>query len=93
MDQDLEIEGGGLRGAVSKKHFFRPLGLSLVLKVRGGLVPWARPLDPPLTFLAAPILIYFIDSCISALLTLKLFCLLIVNLHFVICYRSKLNAR
>ena len=62
---------GGLGGAVSKKHFFRPLGLSLVLKVRGGLVPWARPLDPPLTFLAAPILIYFIDSCISALLTLK----------------------
>ena len=62
---------GGLGRAVSKKHFFRPLGLSLVLKVRGGRVPQASPLDPPLTFLTAPILIYFIDSCISALLTLK----------------------
>ena len=70
VDQDLEIEGGAEGGGL-QKTFFRPLGLSLVLKVRGGRVPRARPLDPPLTFLAAPILIYFIDSCISALLTLK----------------------
>ena len=71
VDQDLEIEGGAEGGGL-QKTFFPPFGPQFGSKSKGGgRVPRARPLDPPLTFLAAPILIYFIDSCISALLTLK----------------------
>ena len=70
-DQDLEIEGGGAEGGGLQKTFFPPFGPQFGSKSKRERVPRARPLDPPLMFLAAPILIYFIDSCISALLTLK----------------------
>ena len=56
-DPDLQIRGGGggggqpnpeIRGARSQKICFRSLGPHFGLKIRGGHVPRAPPLDPPL---------------------------------------------
>ena len=57
-DPDLEIRGGpghpdpyirgeGRGGLVSKKNFLA-LQASVWFKNRGGVAPWAPPLDPPL---------------------------------------------
>ena len=70
--QTLRWGGGGdTEGAGLQKKFFPPFRPQFGSKNKGGRVPRAPPLDLPVMFLAAPISIYFIDSCISALLTLK----------------------
>ena len=72
-DPDLEMGGGGgvTEGAGLQKKLFPPFRPQFGSKNKGGWVPRAPPLDLLVTFLAAPIFIYFIDSRISAFLTLK----------------------
>ena len=58
-DPDLEIVGGGAgeaEGIGLAKKFLPSFGPQFGSKSKGGRVPRAPSLDPPLTFLATPIL-------------------------------------